>query len=317
MKWLPGPETRAAVLANPIFLAGLAVVVLLGLTAAALVVVDSVRGSTGAGTPKVVVQAVTSATITVTPGPIALTAAAGGVTGTTNEIAAVRQAPGSDAAVLGTLDVGNDVAIDGRSADTKWYRIIFPPNSELHGWISADMVDVVGDPSTLVVATAEPPVVVDLPTEPPYTLTEAAAASEYTPTPSASPTETPTAGAGGLPDLVVGTTPTLVDGKLFITVVNQGKGVAQGDIVVAVFTPDGSKLLGGATLSNFTLDPGRSIDVGTGYVVTDTQTLLVVVNPSGTIKESNDTNNRTTISITLGGAAGTATEVPATDTPAP
>lgn len=315
MKWLPGPETRAAVVSNPVFLAGLAVVILLGLTAAALVVVDSVRGSSGGGTPTVVVQAVANGTTTPTPGPVALTAAAGGVSGTTNKIAAVRQAPGTDTPVLGTLDVNNDVAIDGRSADTKWYRIIFPPDSELHGWVSADLLDIVGDPSTLVVATAEPPVVVDLPTEPPSVLTEAAA-SQVTPTPETSPTTTPTVDAS-LPDLVVGTTPTLVDGKLFITVVNQGKGVAQGDIVVAVFTQDGSKLLGGATLPSFTLEPGHSIDIGTGYVVAESQTLLVVVNPNGVIKESDTTNNRTTISITLGGPPPTPTEGPATDTPTP
>jgi len=318
MKWLPGPETRAAVVSNPVFLAGLAVVVLLGLTAATLVVVDSVRGSSGGGTPAVAVQAMT--TTTVTPGPVAETAAAGGVTGTTNRVAAVRQAPGPRTPVLGTLDINNDVVIDGRSADSKWLRVIFPPDSELHGWISADSLDLVGDPATLVVATAEPPVVVDLPTEPPAALT-AAAAAQRTPTPETSVTPTPTVN-DQLPDLVVGTTATLVDGKLFVTVVNQGKGAAHGDLTVGVFSEDGSKLLGGATLPNFTLEAGRSIDVGTGYIVTENETLLIVVDPNGVIKETDETNNRTTIAISLGGPVGTPTseiptEAPPTETPAP
>ncbi len=312
MKWLPSPETRAAVVSNPVFLAGLAVVVLLGLTAATLVVVDSVRGSSGGGTPTVVVQAM--GTTTTTPGPVSKTAAAGGVTGTTNRIAAVRQAPGARTPVMGTLDVGADVVIDGRSADTKWYRVIFPPDSELHGWVSAEFLDVVGDPSTLVVATAEPPVVVDLPTEPPYALTQAA--SRRTPTPGASVTPTPTVD-DQLPDLVIGTTPTLVDSKLFVTVVNEGKGVAHGDLVVAVFTSDGQTLLGGATLPAFELQPGRSIDVGTGYAVTENQTLLLIVDPNGTIKETDDTNNRTTISISVGGQVVTPTsEIPTEAAPA-
>ena len=320
MKWLPGPETRAAVVSNPVFLAGLAVVVLLGLTAATLVVVDSVRGSSGGGTPAVAVQAMT--TTTVTPGPVAETAAAGGVTGTTNRVAAVRQAPGPRTPVLGTLDINNDVVIDGRSADSKWLRVIFPPDSELHGWISADSLDLVGDPATLVVATAEPPVVVDLPTEPPAALT-AAAAAQRTPTPATSVTPTPTVN-DQLPDLAVDTTPTLVDGKLFVTVVNQGKGAARGDLTVMVLTEDGSKVLGGATVP-VALDPGHSIDIGTGYTVTENQTLLIVINANGTIKESDDSpnsNNRVTISISLGGPVGTPTseiptEAPPTETPAP
>jgi SH3 domain-containing protein/CARDB protein len=317
MKWLPGPETRAAIVSNPVFLAGLAVVVLLGLTAAALVVVDSVRGSSGGGTPTVAVQAMT--TTTTTPGPVAKTAAAGGVTGTTNRIAAVRQAPGARTPVLGTLDVGNDVVIDGRSSDTKWYRVIFPPDSELHGWISAEFLDVVGDPSTLVVATAEPPIVVDLPTQPPAALT--AAAIRRTPTPDSAVTPTPTVD-DQLPDLVIGTTPTLADGKLFVTVVNEGKGVATGDLVVGVFTGDGQKLLGGATLPEFKLEAGRSIDVGTGYPITENQTLLLIVDPGGVIKETDETNNRTTVSISVGGEVATPTseipvEPPPTDTPRP
>ncbi len=193
---------------------------LLGLTAATLVVIDSVRSGSG-GTPTVVVETAT----TTTPGPTARTATAAGVTGTTNRIAAVRSAPGPRTPVLGTLDKGDDVVIDGRTTDTKWYRIIFPPNSELHGWIDAELLDVIGNPATLVVATAEPPVVVELPTDSPSVLT--AAAGQRTPTPDTSVTPTPTVD-DKLPDLVIGTTPTLASGKLFVTVVNQGQGDGEG-----------------------------------------------------------------------------------------
>jgi len=302
MKWLPGPETRAAVLKHPFFLAGLAVVVLLGLMAATLVVVDSARGGSRAA-PTVVVETAT----TTTPGPTERTATASGVSGATNKVTAVRSAPGGRTPVLGTLDKGDDVVIDGRTTDTKWYRIIFPPDSELHGWVAAEFLDVIGNPATLVVATAEPPVVVALPTDPPSVLT--AAASQRTPTPDLSMTATPTVD-DKLPDLVIGTTPTLANGKLFVTVVNQGQGTAKGDLVVAVFNADATKLLAGATLPNFALQPGRSIDVGTGYEVTENQTLLLIVDPNGDIKETDDTNNRVTVAVSVGNPEATRSAVP-------
>ncbi|HYM14336.1 MAG TPA: CARDB domain-containing protein [Dehalococcoidia bacterium] len=309
-RWLPGPETRAAVVRHPFFLAGLAVVVLLGLTAGVLVVVDSAR-SAHPGTPTVAVSAITTSTV----GPTSLTAIAEGVTGVAIDITTVKAAPGAAGTALGTLAKGDDVVIDGRSKDSGWYRIIFPPLSELHGWIQATAVTVTGDPSTLVVATAEPPVYVEVPTAPPDVLT--AAAAPATPTVAATPAVTPTV-AGPLPDLVIGTTPTISGGKLFVTVINQGKGDAVGDIVVAVFSEDGKQLLGGATLPHFTLKAGRSIDVGTGYEVTHNQTLLLIVDPNGQIPETDDTNNRATVAISVGNPTPAASAgPPSAGTPAP
>ena len=282
MKFIPGPETRAAVLRHPFVLAGLAVVVLLGVTAGALVVVDSARGGTEA--PKVIIEQET-----VTPGPVVKTAEATGVHGSANRTAAVRSAPGATTPLLGTIPIKSDVTIDGRTTDSKWYRVIFPPRSELHGWIEAASLDVTGDPSTLVVATAEPPVVVAVPTTP----------RRPTPRVVEPPTplpDTPTA-EPVFPDLVVGTTPTITGGKLFVTIVNQGTGPAHGDLVVAVFTADASRLIGGATIPGFTVEAGRSIDVGTGIAVAGSQTLLIIVDPNGDIPETDDTNNRALIPV--------------------
>lgn len=312
MKWLPSPETRAAVLKHPFFLAGLAVVGLLGLTAATLVVVDSMRGGGKAGVPTVVVAPAG----TTTAGPASKTATASGVSGTTKTTTAVRAAPGARTPVLGTLPAKSDVQIDGRTTDAKWMRVVFPPNSSLHGWIDATNLDLIGDPATLVVATAEPPVVVDLPTQPPSVLT--AIAASQVPEGAATPTGTPTPSSGGLPDLVIGSPPTISGGKLFVTVINQGKGEMKGDLVVAVFKPDSTTLLGGATLPKFTLAAGRSIDIGTGYVVAENQSLLLVVDPNGEIAETDDTNNRITVAIAVGdvsptpNAAGGTPDIPAT-----
>lgn len=208
-------------------------------------------------------------------------------------------APGTRTPVLGTLSVKSDVQIDGRTTDAKWMRVVFPPNnsSDLHGWIDAANLDIIGDPASLVVATAEPPVVVLLPTEPPAVLTAIALAR--TPRPSGTRTATP-ALKGVLPDLVIGSSSTVSGGKLFVTVINQGKGDMHGDLVVAVFNRDGTKLLGGATLPKFTLAAARSIDLATGYVVAEDQSLLLVVDPNGDIAETDHTNNRIIVSIALG-----------------
>ena len=87
------------------------------------------------------------------------------------------------------------------------------------------------------------------------------------------------------------------------------------------FNADGTKLLAGATLPDFTLKTGRSIDVGTGYVVTESETLLLIVDPNGDIPETDDTNNRVTVAVATGDADTTRTivpfETPATETPPP
>lgn len=291
MRWLPGPETRSAVLGHPFVLAGVAVVALLGLMAGALVLVDSARGDSDTDEPRVSIEP----KITATLGPRAKTAIANGLVGTTNGTTAVLFSPGSRS-VLGTLQAGADVQIDGRSTDGNWLRVIFPPNSELHGWIDAEQLDVNGDVGVLIVATAEPAPQIDQPTAIPTYLTMIPG-DDGSPTPDL--TGTPT--VAGLPDLVIGTTPTLSSGKLFVAIVNQGSGPMTGDLVVAIFNPDGTALLGGATLPAFTLEPGRSIDIGTGYDVTTAQQLLLVVDPNGEVEEGDNTNNRIVVAVAPSG----------------
>lgn len=286
----PHRNARAEVLKHPFVLAGMAVVLLLGLVAGVLVIVDSVRGGS-AGEPQVGVEPESS----VTQGPIFRTAVAIGVSGRTNTTTAVRFAPGARTAVLGTLPRDSAVQIDGRTTDSLWYRVIFPRDSELHGWIDAEFLDITGDLLTLSVVNAEPPidVDVDLPTIPPGTPVEEFT-PEGTPTPEGTLTPEP-----GLPDLVVAGS-TISGGTLFVSIVNQGTGAITADIVIAVFNPDGTALLGGATLPGFTLEAGLSIDINTGYEVSGTETLLLIVDPNGDIAEADDTNNRITVAISAG-----------------
>jgi hypothetical protein len=303
MRFVPGPETRAALLKNPIILACGAVVGLLALTAGVLVLVDSARGDS-AQEPSVQVDPKTTATT----GPVEETAVALGVTGRTRRATAVRERPGNGARVAGTLQRGTIVTIDGRTDEDGWYRIIFPPNSEFHGWLNADDIEVSGDLLTLSVVAPDPPIVVDLPTEfvPADTPTPAPPLGEETPTPEASGTP----GGVQLPDLVVGSPPIVSDGQLFVTVINQGPGDFVGDLVVGIFDVDGTSLLGGATLPGFTLPSGNAIDVATGYQVLFDQTLLLIVDPNGAIDEIENANNSVSVAISIG-------VPPVQDTPTP
>ena len=86
--------------------------------------------------------------------------------------------------------------------------------------------------------------------------------------------------------------------------------------VAAIFNPDASALLGGATVPGFTLPAGSSIDVSTGYVVVGSQTLLLVVDPNGDIEESDNTNNRITVALSIG-EPEPPTALPPIDTPVP
>jgi hypothetical protein len=305
MRWLPGPETRAAVARHPFVLAGAAVVALLALVAGILVIIDSARGA-DANEPQVGIEPRT----TDTPGPTRKTAVALGVSATTNTTTAVRYAPGDRTAVLGTIPRGTDVQIDGRTEDSGWMRIIFPPNSELHGWVDARYLDITGDVDALAVATAEPPPFIEVPTEPVSEFTPDP--SELTPLPETTPTPLP-----GPPDLVVGGAPSVIDGHLYVTIFNQGTGVASGNLVVAVFNADQSALLGGTTIFGATIEPGGALDVDTTLAINGNGTFVIVVDPNGEIEETDNTNNRITVSIVTDPPTPVPVETPTIAPPPP
>ena len=72
-----------------------------------------------------------------------------------------------------------------------------------------------------------------------------------------------------------------------------------GDLVVAVFNRDSTKLVGGVTLPKITLTAGRSVEVATSYLVESDQTVVLAVDPGELIAESNHSNNRTTVWLFL------------------
>ncbi len=289
------PGSARSVLRHPIIWAGAGVVATLGIAAGVLTLVvpsdpATVPAAESASTPKTVAtsQAVRSS----------------GVTARTNTIAAVRTAPGKDTPVLGTLGRDESVEVIGRSAAATWLLIVFPATSSLHGWVAAAMLDVTGETSTLAVATAEPPVVIAAPTSAAYRTqrtpvpspaSATRAPASATPEP-ASATPTPPA---LLPDLIVAKAQ-IGGTSLVATIINRGDGPANGAIVVSVRTADGRTLLATSSAPSPVLAPQASVDVDTGYVVRGTQRLIVVVNPSGAIQESNSANNSTTVAAVQG-----------------
>jgi subtilase family serine protease len=133
------------------------------------------------------------------------------------------------------------------------------------------------------------------------------------------PTPTP---SQALPDLVVGGT-LVSGGTLVVTVTNQGKGALKNaTIEVGVFDATGAQLLKSASVTTQNLSAGASIDVQTGYVtVVGPDQVLVIVDPNGKIKESDDTNNRLLVSFaatpTLAPTAKATTAAELTPTPHP
>ncbi len=281
---------------NPIVICGLG-----GLALAFLIVVVVlvIGHSTGSGSSDGGAQIASTAK---TP-----TAEAGdelqGITGKAKSTLNVRSGPGNGYSVLGLLLKNAEVNITGQSDDGEWLQVQYPIHSNLHGWLLADSLDVNGDVTALPIATPEAIPLAEAPTYEAGPTVE-----EETSVPEANATSTPAA----LPDLVI--SDTLVSGSvLVVTVTNQGKGtLLASPIEVAVFDSSGTTRLNSTISSPQALNPGASIDIRTGYtVIGTTGQVVVVVDPSGKIPESDNTNN--SLTVTLGPV-----ETPAaTKTPTP
>jgi hypothetical protein len=230
------------------------------------------------------------------------------VTGKATATTSVRSGPGSNYQALGTIPRDKEVEIIGTSEDGEWLEVYFLPPSSLRGWVSSALLEVEGDLARVPVATPAAFVVPDVPTvEPPAV--EPTAVPEV-PTPSASAEASPTATAlPEKPDLVISGAP-VRETTLIITVTNQGGGeLKQRVIQIGVFDARDSRLLRTVNSGPFTLVPGQSIDVPTGYDIRGGPArLLVIVDPQGQIEESDDTNNRLIFTVMV--TTPTSTSVP-------
>lgn len=277
-------------LRHPVILAGLVVVALLGITAGILTIVDN-RGS----------QAVPAALAndpTQTPAESVATAQPRDGDARTLRTAAVRTIPGDGMPVLGSLPEGASIALDGRSSEGKWLRIVFPPQSGLYGWVDARLVDARTSVMSLPVRSGE--AVVHGPPPPTQVAVQstgrASIRSSNASPASAPPTSTPGAAPVGVADLIaIGGT--VSDGKMTITVKNVGTGTAKGTLVVSVASAAGQPL--GSASAPIALKAGEATQVTTSYAVTASQRLIVTVNPGGAIAESNTGNNSLTMAVAI------------------
>jgi len=294
-----GPEQEISFLRHPIVLGALAVVVVLLVVAVALILVgggeEDDEGEAAAPAP------------TRTEKPETNLASEDGVSGEVIATINVRSGPGEGYTILGTIRNGTRVEVVGRTEDDEWLQVIYPPQSNLHGWVDAAFLDLEGDPSQLAVATVEALPLPEVPTEPAY-VAVATPTAEETPTAEAGPTEeaTPSPTAvlsltpeAELPDLVIAIPTWLVDDTVIITVVNQGRGAVENQpLDVGVFDSQGQTLLHHATAGLQSLAPGASIDISTGFTcTTQEQEVLIVVDVDGRIDETDNTNNQAVVTV--------------------
>jgi len=197
-----------------------------------------------------------------------------GLTGKATSTINVRSGPGNGYVVLGVLRRSSEVSIVGQS-----------------------------DLAGVAIATPETLPMADVPTYEAVATVPAELTPEVTPTVPSTP-------APALPDLAV--SGSLVSGGvLVVTVTNQGTGALAATAVdVGIFDVSGSPMLNSTTASVQALAPGASIDIRTGYLpLGGPPQVLVIVDPNGKIAETDDTNNRLTVTRSPG-VTPTATKTP-------
>jgi uncharacterized protein YraI len=305
----PDPSGRFSFLRSPVVFGGALLVV--GVVVGVVVALTFAGGGDGGeATPGVRVD-LTASPVPAEEGETPTTA---GVTGKATAATSVRSGPGSNYQALGTIPRDKEVEIIGTSEDGEWLEVYFLPPSKLTGWVSSALLEVEGDLSGIPVSTPEAFAVPEVPTtEAPVSQpTEAPTESVPTDTPEPSPSATV---PPEMPDLVISGAP-VQETTLIITVTNQGGGELEQRLVqIGVFDARDSRLLRTVNAGPFTLAPGQSIDIPTGYDIRGGPArLLVIVDPQGQIEESDDTNNRLIFTVTA--ATPSPTSIP-TATPPP
>lgn len=161
-----GPESQrfgeiVALLQNRFILAALAAVVVLLLITVVLVAVGNDDGN---GTPSLIDQGTPVSDSTVVP--------LEGLPGRLSASVSMHNGPGATYAILGTIPRNALVSVVGRNEDNSWLQVVYPPGSQLRGWIDATLVEVEGNISQLAIGgpgvgpNIDVPTSVEIPTEP-------------------------------------------------------------------------------------------------------------------------------------------------------
>lgn len=294
----PQNNNVSPILHNPIALGGLAAVAIVFVVATVVMLMG--RGNSSGSTNSDTSARIATATKTPTKQE---SDALEGLTGKATSTINVRSGPGNGYVVLGVLRRSSEVSIVGQSDDGEWLQIEYPIHSNLHGWVIVTSLEVQGDLAGVAIATPETLPMADVPTYEAVATVPAELTPEVTPTVTSTP-------APALPDLAV--SGSLVSGGvLVVTVTNQGTGALAATAVdVGIFDVSGSPMLNSTTASVQALAPGASIDIRTGYLpLGGPPQVLVIVDPNGKIAETDDTNNRLTVTRSPG-VTPTATKTP-------
>ena len=140
-----GPESQrfgeiAALLQNRFILAALAAVVVLLLITIVLVALGNDDDNSA---PSLIDQGTPVSGSTVVP--------LEGLPGRLSASVSMHNGPGPTYAILGTIPRNALVSVVGRNEDNSWLQVVYPPGSQLRGWIDATLVDVEGNISQLAI----------------------------------------------------------------------------------------------------------------------------------------------------------------------
>jgi uncharacterized protein YraI len=290
---LEGEEAGdTSLLRNPYVLAALAVAGAIVL-AVIVVVLFGRQGSAGGAEP-------TPATATPAPPGI-------GVVGELTAGSAVRQGPGNEFPELGILPAGRKVNVVGRNQSSTWFQILFPPESQGRGWVSAtnvrlpegaaSQIEIVSG-TTIDRPTAAPPTSTPVPTQPPPTATQPAVATAVPRQVDISLSTAGSCNAGN---------------EMAVTIRNIGSDRESRQVRIVISTPTGT--LADTTI-HLQLEPGQSAVFNTGQQVQaprTTATASFVDDP----QDRNPSNNVATCVVQGGPTVVPPTIVPPTPTRTP
>ena len=251
---------------RPPILAGVAIVVVAALVIAFIAASEGGPEESAAAAP-------------VSPSPSAEGAASGGedVSVRAASTANVRAEPNRFAEVVAILPGDRLARALGRTSDSAWVRIAYPPDASTGGWVHADALRLpagaVDELRVLVTVSPTPP------------STDGAVV----------------AGGEELPDLIIVDAFLLRDGRLAVGIRNVG-----GAPLIEAFVPlnvskSAGDILGVLRIGPTTLAPGASATVVTPVVVKETGSYLLELDRSDEIRESQEFNNTHTTLLIAGG----------------
>src|SRR3970040_1188926 len=150
------------------------------------------------------------------PSPVATAASSDASEPRTVSALSVHIGPSEGYAALGTLRRGETLQIVGRSADATWLAVRFPPGSNGLGWVPLNGVSGVDDVQSLAIAfpTPLPPRPSLFRRDPSFFGSDGSDDGRFAVTPTPTPQS--------LPDLVVTSLTRLADGRISVTIANQG-----------------------------------------------------------------------------------------------